>query len=122
MLLLVGLSFAAAPAWSLLPFGVGVYAHHRPVRGLVYSLTQVAGFSALAYGSVQADRARDAEDEPTYYRWETVSALGATAGLGSWIGAAVDAGRLHDLEARAQADALRRWDQQLLLARGSAHD
>lgn len=122
MLLLVSLSLAAPPALNLLPFGVGVYAHDRPVRGVIYTVTQIVGFSVLTYGSIRTDQAMGDGDETEYYRWEGVSALGATAGFGSWIVSAVDGGRLHELEAAEKAARLREWDAQLLVARGEFDD
>lgn len=122
MLLLTTAAFAASPVLNLLPFGVGVYVHDRPVRGIVYSVTQAAGFAALAYGSVRADQALAAEDAEGSYRWDAVSAVGATAGFGSWIVSALDGGRLHELEGQAQAARLKQWDAQLASVRGASHD
>jgi hypothetical protein len=122
MLVLTLCAFAAPPALSLLPFGVGVYAHHKPVRGILYSVVQAAGFTTLAIGSARADAAEAADDQAAYYRWEGISALGATAGFGGWLVSAVDGGRLHELEAASTADRLRTWDLQLLAARGNFDD
>ena len=122
MLLLLGLAHAAPASWALAPFGVGVYVHDRPARGVLYTVTQAVGFTALAWGSVRADAALDAGNDQDYYRWEGVSALGATVGFGSWIVSAVDTGRLHELEATAATARLRTWDAQLLLARGPTDD
>ena len=121
-LLFAASALAAPPALNLIPFGVGVYAHDRPLRGVMYSVTQVLGYSALAYGSVLADHAVDVGDDAGYYRYETVSALGATMGFGSWIVSAIDGGRLHELEGAAKAARLRAWDGQLATARGDTHD
>ncbi len=122
MFLFVSMAFAAPPALNLLPFGVGVYVHDRPVRGVLYSVTQAIGYSALIYGSTRADQAADTGDDAGYYRWETVSALGATAGFGSWIVSAMDGGRLHELEGADKAARLRIWDAQLASATGAPHD
>jgi hypothetical protein len=122
MLILLTQALAAHPAWTLCPFGVGVYLHDRPVRGIVYSVTQVAGWSLMAWGGGMANQ-YDAEEQPAeHYRWEAVGAAGVVMGAGSWFVSGIDGGRLHELEMKERATRLRAWDQQLLAARGTGDD
>ena len=122
MLLLLSSAIAAPPAWNLCPFGVGVYLHDRPARGVLYTATQVLGWTALGVASWQGSQYNEVDDPADYYRWETVGAIGASVGFGSWIVSAVDGGRLHELEVEGNAARLRAWDQQLIAARGSGDD
>lgn len=122
MLVLMTIAVAAPPAWSLSPFGVGVYLHDRPVRGVLYSATQAIGWSALGYGAWQAGQNGGDEPQAGFYQWQAVSAIGASVGFGSWLVSMIDAGRLHELEGAAAAGRLRTWDQQRIAAQGSTDD
>lgn len=122
MLLLLAPAFAAPAALAVTPFGIGLYAEHRPVRGVVHSVLQAAGFTALGVGSAMAARSAETETLVTYERWQTVGIAGATTALGSWMVSAIDAGRVHELAAAEQAARLRAWDAQVLAHRGNVDD
>lgn len=97
LLLLVSTALAAPPVLNVLPFGVGVYAHKKPVRGVVYTVTQVGGLAAW-YGATWPARYASAEgDTAELTKWEVVLASAATMTIGSYIVSVIDGGRLHEL-------------------------
>lgn len=112
LLALLSLASAKPPEWSLVPFGVGVYVHGKPVRGVAYSATQAAGIATLTVATVKAYEAAEAEDEDTFAQWQTVSIAGVTVAVTSYLIGALDGSRLHELEManEAAADRVREWD------------
>ncbi|MDP2309682.1 MAG: hypothetical protein Q8P18_26920 [Pseudomonadota bacterium] len=106
------LAHAEPPGWAAVPFGVGVYVHHRPVRGLVYSATQAAGISTAAWATVVGYDAAYAEDDAAFAQAQAVSIAGVSLAAVSYLASLLDASRLHELEggdpsARARVMA---WD------------
>lgn len=115
--LLVQSALAANPLWNLAPFGVGVYLHDRPVRGVAYSTTQAAGIAAAVTGQVLLAKAAEAQDDAAIGRWQDVTTVGVAAAAASYVTAMIDAGRLHELEAEKAKAAVQAWDAALLAAR-----
>ncbi|MES2643907.1 MAG: hypothetical protein V4850_30745 [Myxococcota bacterium] len=118
LLALASAALAAPPGWTIAPFGIGVYVHGKPVRGVGYSVTQAAGIATLAVASANAYEAAVAEDEPRFNQWQAVSIAGVTLAAGSYLVSVLDGSRLHELEkegetARARVQA---WDQASLAA------
>lgn len=107
LLALLPTTLAAPPVLNVLPFGVGVYAHKKPLRGVIYTVTQ-AGGAGLWYGATWPARyAADIGDDATVQRWQGVLIGAATLTIGSYIVSIIDGSRLHDLEVEGQAF---RWD------------
>jgi hypothetical protein len=96
--LLVSQALAAPPGFAIVPFGVGVYLHDRPVRGGVYTATQAAGLGVLTWATVAGYQAAQAEDDEAFYRWQSVGAVGVSAFAASYLVSILDAGRLHEIE------------------------
>lgn len=115
-LLAVSSALAAPPALNLLPFGVGVYVHGAPVRGVAYTVTQAAGFTTLALASRAGVAAIEAEEDEDLLRWQVTSGAAAGVALGSWFVSMVDAGKLHEKEAQAMPARVRAWDRALAAA------
>jgi hypothetical protein len=118
-LFLLPAALAAPPGWSLAPFGVGVYLHKKPVRGVVYSATQAAGIAGLVWSTAEAYDAAYAEDDDTFTKYQTLSIGAATLAVGSYLVSVMDSSRLHELEqqnASARASVLA-WDASLADAR-----
>lgn len=109
-MLLVQGALAASPAWNLVPFGVGVYLHGRPGRGVTYSVTQAAGIATLAAGEVMRKDAVIAADEDAIGRADVFVTSGVVLALTSWTVALIDAGRLHELETSNAKAAVTAWD------------
>ncbi|MDP2313211.1 MAG: hypothetical protein Q8P41_09925 [Pseudomonadota bacterium] len=117
LLALLSTAQAAPPGWTLVPFGVGVYVHGKPVRGVVYSATQAVGVATLTYASIQADSAALAEDEGAFKTWQAVSMAGVTVAAASFLVSVLDGSRLHDLEKDTTArDQVIAWDSARTLA------
>lgn len=115
---LLSSALAAPPGLALAPFGVGVYAHGKPVRGAVYSLTQAAGIATLSLATVNAYAAAEAENEPEFVKWQSASIAGVSVLAVSYLASVLDGSRLHELEEEGQ-EARRRvvgWDRSLALA------
>ncbi|HND34240.1 MAG TPA: hypothetical protein PLA94_29765, partial [Myxococcota bacterium] len=71
----------AGPGWTLvMPFGVGLYTHGKPVRGTVYAGTQAAGIAVAVSGSLLGDQATVAGDDQTALTWRFVTLSGASLG------------------------------------------
>ncbi|MFZ5482268.1 MAG: hypothetical protein ACOZNI_36240 [Myxococcota bacterium] len=120
LLLAVASAAAAPPGWNLVPFGVGVYLHERPARGVAYSVTQAAGVAATAWGTAMVAEASEAGDDGALDQWSVVSSIGVGTAAASYFVSIFDAGRLHDLEreeAEKTARAVRAWDAAVLAAR-----
>ncbi len=109
-LLAISSALAAPPGWALAPFGVGVYVHGHPGRGAAYTATQAAGFGAAIAASVLAGPAADDGDLSGVATYGTIAAGGAALGIASWFASALDASRLHELEAAETAARVRAWD------------
>lgn len=111
-LALVSAALASPPGWTVAPFGVGVYVHGKPGRGVTYTATQAAGIAALTWGSIASAEATRAEDTEGFARWQAVSIAGITLAAGSYLVSVLDGSRLHDLEEEGQAarDRVRAWD------------
>jgi hypothetical protein len=117
--MLVALLAAIAPAaagdgWTVaVPFGVGLYVHGKPVRGVVYSATQAGGLAALVVGSTLGRQASSDGDTEQAELMQVVSAGGAAVAAASWLVSGIDGSRVHELEGREKAEALRAWERQL---------
>jgi hypothetical protein len=116
----VSVALAAPPVLNLAPFGIGVYAHGRPLRGVVYSLTQAGGITAATLGTIYANEGAANADQPAIDKWSAVSAVGVATALTSYAVSLFDGSRLHDLEqkdAEETARAVRAWDAAVVAAR-----
>jgi hypothetical protein len=113
-ILLVNTALASPAGLAVVPFGVSVYLHGRPGRGVAYSATQAVGFGFGIAGSVLATQAQLDSDEPAYRAWQGLAAAGVSLGVASFLVAAVDTSRLHELEQKRASvldwDADRTWD------------
>ena len=92
---------AASPVWTVAPFGVGVYLHKRPLRGVLYTATQAGGIATWCGATWPARYAVTDGDEAAYARWQGVLVGAATVTIASYILAVIDGGRLHELEVEA---------------------
>lgn len=118
--LMVSSALASSPVVDLLPFGVGLYVHDRPVRGVAYTLTQVAGATVLGVATDRGLAAMEAEDSQELTRWQLVGSGGAALAFGSWFGSLVDTSRIRQLEAEEAAASARAWNHQRWV--GVVHD
>lgn len=103
VLLLVSAALAAPPVLNVLPFGVGVYAHKKPVRGIIYSVTQAGGIAGWYGATWPARYAAGSGDDAALGRWQAVLAGAASLTIGSYIVSVIDGGHLHDLHAEPVA-------------------
>ena len=112
-LALISSALAAPPGLTLVPFGVGVYAHGKPGRGVVYSATQGAGIATLAVATTNAYAAALEEDEATFTQWQAISIAGVSVAAASYIASVFDGSRLHELEVASEQSRARvaGWDQ-----------
>lgn len=97
-LLLVQAASAAPAGWAVVPLGVGVYLHGKPVRGAFYTVTQGVGIGVLTWGTINGMDAAEAEDDAEFAKWQGVTVAGATATALSYLVSVIDASRLHELE------------------------
>lgn len=89
----------AGPGWTLvMPFGVGLYTHGKPVRGTVYAGTQAAGIAVAVSGSLVGDEATIAGDDQTALTWRFVTLGGASLGVVSYFVSLLDGSRVHQLQ------------------------
>lgn len=102
LLSLVTSSLAASPLLDLLPLGGGLYVHHAPVRGVVYSATQAIGIAGWAASTMPAYSAATNEDDRAAATWQGVLVGAATLTVGSYVISILDGGHLSDLEADAR--------------------
>lgn len=118
-LALLSAALAAPPGWTLAPFGVGVYVHGKPGRGVAYSLTQAAGIATLSVATVEAYAAAAAEDDATFEQWQGVSMAGVSVAAVSYLVSVLDGSRLHDLEIQSGEARARviEWDRAMAGAR-----
>lgn len=101
---------AAPPVLNLVPFGVGVYLHDRPGRGVMYSTTQAAGAAGLAISAVMARQAGEADDVERVEQLGVVTSLSVTMLVASYFVSVLDGGRLHELEVKNATASVRSWD------------
>lgn len=99
---LLSSALAAPPVLSIVPFGVGVYAHKKPLRGAVYSVTQAGGLATWYLATWPARYAAGSDDMVTYQQWQAVLVGAATLTVGSYIISVIDGANLHDLEMEAK--------------------
>lgn len=105
-------ALAVSPVVDFLPLGVGAYAHRKPVRGVAYTLTQVAGGVVLGVATDRGLGALAEEDSRAITEWQLVGSGGAVLAFGSWFGSMVDCSRVRQLEARESALAgMRDWER-----------
>jgi hypothetical protein len=110
MLLLISAASAGTGWTVMMPFGIGAFAHDKPVAGVVYALTQTAGISVLTVGTIQGDRAYLNEDLAAGERWRFITGGGATFAAASYFVSMVHASRLHDMqESEERAASGARW-------------
>jgi hypothetical protein len=105
-------ALAAPPGLTLAPFGVGVYAHGKPLRGVVYSVTQAGGIATVAAATSLAYDAAEVEDDASFATWQAVGIAGVSVAAVSYLASVLDGARLHELE-KEGAEARRRveaWD------------
>jgi hypothetical protein len=117
--LIVSSALAAPPGLTLLPFGIGVYAHGKPLRGAAYTVTQAGGIVAATAGSLYASDAAEAGDEASLDKWGAVASAGVATALASYAVALFDGSILHDRQEKAKesAESVRAWDAAVLAAR-----
>lgn len=105
----------------LLPFGVSVYLHGKPVRGAVYTATQAAGIGVLSWGTVEANAAIDGAtgtvDDDAMARAQLIAGLGIGTFAISYVASIVDGSRLHETESAAAVAEVREFDRRLAEAR-----
>lgn len=109
LLALVPSTLAASPLLNLLPLGVGVYAHGRPVRGLVYTATQAAGAATWTVATLDTWQAETDGREDDVKRGQALCVGAATVTLGSYLVGLIDGSRLHELEMEAREGAPVGW-------------
>jgi hypothetical protein len=112
LLLLLPAAHAAPAGWVVVPFGVGVYVHHRPVRGVAYTVTQAAGIATAAWATKVGYDAAVAEDDVTFGHAQAYSLAGVTLAAASYLVSVLDASRLHELEGADESArrTLGEWD------------
>lgn len=118
-ILLLSVALAEPGAAALLPFGVDLYIQKKPVRGLLYTVTQAVGVAAVVAGTVGADRAAVAEDDAGGAPWRALTAGGVTLAGASYVVSTVDASNLHQQDAVAW---MRAWDAARLARASSEND
>lgn len=106
-ILLLSVALAEPGAAALLPFGVDLYLQKKPVRGLLYTVTQAAGVAAAVVGTVGSDRAAIAEDDAGGAPWRAVTAAGVCVAGASYVVSTVDGSNLHQKDTVAW---MRAWD------------
>lgn len=111
LLALASAASASPPGWTLAPFGIGVYVHGKPVRGVGYSATQAAGIATLAVASVNAYDAVLAEDDAAVTQWQVLSIASVTLAAGSYLASVLDGSRLHELEGETARARVEAWEQ-----------
>ena len=112
----VPVASAAPAAWNIVPFGIGVYVHKRPLRGAAYTFAQAGGISTLSVASVlAADRAEE-QDAAGVQRMQTLASIGVTAAIGGYFISVLDGARLHELEVEQAKLSVREWDRARWLA------
>lgn len=116
-LLLVSTAMAEPAAFALLPFGTDLYLQKKPVRGLVYSLTQAVGLATAIVGTVEANQRIIAEDNAGAESWKVVTASGVTLTGASYVLSVVDASNLHAKDSVAW---LQDWDNDRVVLAYSA--
>ncbi|MSP54001.1 MAG: hypothetical protein EXR69_00090 [Myxococcales bacterium] len=112
------LTLAASPAamaepaaFALLPFGLDLYIQKKPVRAIVYTVTQALGVSAAAYGTHRSDALILTEDLEGAAPWRALTACGVTAAGASYLVSIVDASNLHTKSASERAQWMMEWDR-----------
>ena len=110
--LLLPSTLAAPAGLTLLPLGIGVYAHEKPVRGAVYTVTQGVGIGVLSWATVQAYEAAASEDSGAFTRYQAISVGAVSLAAASYLVSVLDGSRLHELEAEGEQARLRvrAWD------------
>lgn len=89
----------AGPGWTLvMPFGVGLYTHGKPVRGTIYAGTQAGGIALAVSGSLVGDQALVAGDNDSALTWRYITLGGASFAVASYFVALLDGSRVHQLE------------------------
>jgi len=130
MVLLTLLSLALAQeaptpddgALAVVPFGVAHYAWKRPVRGVVYSVTQATGIGVGIYSTVVADAALANGDSSTAEQWQAVTGAAIGVAALSYAVQVLDGSRLAQLraaeatDAHARREAVEAFDAGLALA------
>lgn len=105
MWLLLSAVAQAGTGWSvMMPFGVGAFVHDRPGAGAVYALTEAAGLTVLTIGTIQGDRAYEAEDLAAGERWRFITAGGSSFAVASYFVSVLHASRLHDAAEAREAE------------------
>ncbi len=106
-------------ALAVVPFGVAHYAWNRPVRGVVYSVTQAAGIGVGIYSTVVADAALANGDSSTAEQWQAVTGAAIGVAALSYAVQVLDGSRLAQLratDAHARREAVEAFDAGLALA------
>ena len=102
---------AEPAAFALLPFGVDLYVQKKPVRAVLYTLTQGLGVAAAAYGTTRVNAYELNEDEQGAMPWKVVTGSGVSLTGASYLCSVVDASNLHTKDAADSAAWLKDWDQ-----------
>lgn len=101
-LVLIPTSLAAAPLLNLLPLGVGVYAHGRPVRGIMYTAVQAGAATTWTVATLQTWQAETDGRESDVKRGQAICVGAASLTLASYLVSVLDGSRLHELEVEAK--------------------
>lgn len=104
---------SAAPGWvAILPFGVGVYMHGHPVRGIAYSTTQAAGLTTVFVAAAGINDAIEANDATTIDQLRIVTGAAVGVTTVSYFLSMLDSARLYELQqSEAAVLRVRAWEQ-----------
>ena len=96
LLLLIHAANAGDGGLTVLPLGVGLYAHHQPGRGALYTATQAVGIGVLTWSTVDAFDASEQGDQDRMDRDELISAISVGTAALSYVVSIIDGSRLHE--------------------------
>lgn len=105
---------------AVVPFGVPQFAWKRPVRGVLYALTQAGGVGVATWAGLERSAAIDADDEDAMSDFQSVMAVGVGAAAVSYAVGMIDGSRLAEDRARAAAESVLRRDTVLEFDAGLA--
>lgn len=113
-------AMAEPAAFALLPLGLDLYIQKKPVRAVLYTVTQALGVSAAAYGTSRADALILVEDDQGATPWKVLTAGGVTLAGASYLVSVVDASNLHTRDAAESALWIIEWDSRRAAQAGTA--
>lgn len=116
VLLVIQAALAGDGGLTVLPLGVGLYVHHEPGRGALYTATQAIGIGFATWSTVDAlnESNSDAPDSARIDRDELISAVSVGTAALSYVVSIVDGSRLHEeqcVEVASFRSGLDLWDR-----------